>query len=192
MAIETVRLTGAERDKILALEEGHFLDLKSREIAPAKLSRSISAFANSNGGELYMGIAEAKSGAAKVRQWRGFDDVEAANGCLQLFEELLPLGQFHSIEFLAAPGSPGLVLHATVIKSRGITAASGGVPYIRRGAQNLPIKTEDGLQRLRLDKGVESFERQTLNVDRRTNRPVESARFKAGGAGVRHAQVRRI
>ena len=37
--------------KLMASSEGHFLDLKSREIKPAKLAaRTLSGFANAEGG----------------------------------------------------------------------------------------------------------------------------------------------
>ena len=38
------------------IEEGHFGDLKSKDISPAKMSESASAFANTDGGELWIGI----------------------------------------------------------------------------------------------------------------------------------------
>jgi ATP-dependent DNA helicase RecG len=50
-------------------------------------------------------------------------------------------------------------------KSREIVTASDGTPYIRRGAQTLPVKTEQALERLKLDKGIESFERRTIDVE---------------------------
>jgi ATP-dependent DNA helicase RecG len=43
---------------VLSYTEGHFLDLKAEEIKPSKLTKAISAFANADGGELYVGIAE--------------------------------------------------------------------------------------------------------------------------------------
>ena len=43
---------------LLKREEGHFVDMKAREIAPGKLTRSLSAFANADGGEIYVGIAQ--------------------------------------------------------------------------------------------------------------------------------------
>ena len=59
-SIETNRLSDSEVQKLLACSEGHFLDLKSREIKPSKLSRTIAAFANAEGGELFVGIVEDK------------------------------------------------------------------------------------------------------------------------------------
>ena len=54
--IEHKRVDRAEADRILGLEESHFLDFKSCAISPSKLSESISAFANTAGGELSIGL----------------------------------------------------------------------------------------------------------------------------------------
>lgn len=56
--VEQKRIDSDEAILILEISEGHFADVKRAEIAPAKLSESISAFANAAGGELYIGIAE--------------------------------------------------------------------------------------------------------------------------------------
>jgi ATP-dependent DNA helicase RecG len=89
-AINVVKITDGEKNKVLELEENHFCDLKRIEIQPAKLTRSISAFANAEGGELFIGIDEDR--ANNVRLWRGFAKLEDANGIIQTREELFPLG----------------------------------------------------------------------------------------------------
>lgn len=162
--IEVHELTADQRTKILALGEGHFADLKSRRIRPAKLSETISAFANAAGGELYIGVDEGVTEGLKTRTWVGFEEVEAANGHLQLFEQLFPLGQSFQYEFLRSPGEAGVILRATVRKTREVVTASNGTPYVRRGAQNLPVRGPEALERLKLDKGVESFETRTVDV----------------------------
>jgi hypothetical protein len=43
---EEKKISRTEVERIFQLEEGHYLDFKSVEIEPAKLSRSVSAFAN--------------------------------------------------------------------------------------------------------------------------------------------------
>ncbi len=164
MRIETAIITAEQAQRILALEENHFLDLKSVSVQPAKLTRSISAFSNASGGELYIGIDESPSPSGKVRSWKGFTNTEAANGHIQVFEQLFPLGQYFNYCFLSSKAGPGLVLQATVNKTREITKASDGVVYIRRGAQNLPLKTDAALARLRLDKGITSFEGETIDA----------------------------
>lgn len=167
-AIDVVEIAGLERERLLSIDEDHFIDLKAAEIPPKRLSKAISAFSNTVGGDLYVGIAETVFFGIKVRQWRGFTDQEAANGHLQSLETLFPLGAEYSYEFLRAPGSPGLVLHIAVQKTPQIARAHDKKVYVRRGAQNLQVKGEAALARLRLDKGIESFERQTVDVDLHT------------------------
>jgi ATP-dependent DNA helicase RecG len=156
-----------EVDKVLQLEEGHYLDVKRVEIRPAKLSESVSAFANASGGELYIGIAEDKSGATKTRRWAGFVDVEAANAHIQVLESMAALGNHYRAQFLKCAGLEGYVLHLTIPKSKDILKATDDFPYARRNAQNLRIDTEEALNRLRLDKGIVTFENETLNIDQK-------------------------
>ncbi|PYQ28083.1 MAG: ATP-dependent DNA helicase RecG [Acidobacteria bacterium] len=155
-----------QRDLILALPEGHFHDLKSRDIAPGKLTKTIAGFANAAGGELYVGIDERTGpGGAKIRSWRGFADPEEANGHLQAFEQVSPLGTYVRATFLRSATDSGLVLQLEVLKTREIVKATDGIAYVRRGAQNLPQMLEDQLARLRLDKGITSFESETVSTD---------------------------
>jgi ATP-dependent DNA helicase RecG len=165
MSIEVAKITANQFNQILQVQESHFLDLKSVDIQPAKLSKFISGFANADGGEVYIGIDEVNTGIVKTRSWRGFTDQESANGHIQLFEQLFPLGEYYSYTFLSTEGALGLVLQVIIHKSREIVTASDGTPYIRRGAQTLPVKNEQALERLKLDKGIESFERRTIDID---------------------------
>jgi ATP-dependent DNA helicase RecG len=159
-------ITSEQRDLILALPEGHFHDLKSKDIAPGKLTKTISGFANAAGGELYIGIDERPGpGGAKIRSWRGFADPEDGNGHLQAFEHVSPLGTYVRPTFLRSATEPGVVLQVEVLKTREIVKATDGVVYVRRGAQNLPQVSEEQLARLRLDKGITSFETETVNTE---------------------------
>lgn len=148
MSISIIPITNEQADRILALDESHFLDLKSLDIAPAKLTRTIAALANASGGELYVGIDEQTTAGKKTRTWRGFSDPEAANAHLQVFDQLFPLGQYFSYAFLATSSDHGLVLQVSVNKTREITRASDGVVYLRRGAQNIPSPARKRLRAL--------------------------------------------
>ena len=165
MSIEVITVTSEQSDLMLKHEESHFFDLKSKDIQPSKLSKTIAAFANANGGELLIGICEYTEGQIKIRRWEGFPNQESANGHLQIFETLFPLGFGYLYTFLCSENYPGLVLQVNVLKSREIAIASDQVVYLRRSAQNLPIKTEEGLSRLRLDKGIDSYEKRTIDTD---------------------------
>jgi ATP-dependent DNA helicase RecG len=101
----------------------------------------------------------------KTRQWHGFKDIEEANGYLQALSALFPLGAEHSYEFLRAPGSNGLVLHISVQRTVQISRGLDKKIYVRRGAQSLEVKGKLALDRLNLDKGIQSFEKQTVDED---------------------------
>lgn len=169
MSIEIRNITDEQKDRILNISEGHFYELKAKEIQPRKLTKTITAFANSDGGEVYVGIGEVKEdGVVKHRSWNGFANQEEANGHLQIFTELFPFGTYFVYEFLKSEDDPNIVLHIAVNKTSEITKASDGIPYIRKGAQNIPIKTLEEFKRLEFDKGITTFERQTVNIPKET------------------------
>lgn len=161
--MEVRRITDEEADLLLAMEETHFRDVKAREIAPGKLSMSISAFANTAGGELFIGVAERRQGDQRTTEWLGFANQEAANPTLAMLEGLGGPG-FVSAGFLECHGRPGYVLHLVVQKTRQVVSGTNGTPYVRRGAQKLPVTGEDALRRLELDKGIASFEDETIKA----------------------------
>jgi ATP-dependent DNA helicase RecG len=127
-----------ELARILSLEESHFLDLKGRDVTPAKLSRAISAFANTSGGELFVGIEEFEGIDGKTREWRGFKDQEAANPIFQVIQTMDPLNANISTEFLKCEGQNGLVLHIIIFKTASVVFStesklmSGGAHKIFR------------------------------------------------------------
>jgi ATP-dependent DNA helicase RecG len=159
------QIDGSEVDRLFALEEGPYLDLKHSDIQPAKLSRSVSAFCNTSGGELFIGIGEKNEGSKKKRFWAGFADMEAANAILQVVEKMFPLGNHYKATFLTNEKFAGTILHLIVFKTGGVIRSSDGVPYVRRGAQNLPVEGSEPLRRLELDKGIVSFEDNTIKLD---------------------------
>lgn len=76
-----------------------------------------------------------------------------------------PLGNHYRAEFLTSKEKEGALLHLTIFKAKEILKSSGGVVYVRRGAQKQSVRTDDALRRLELDKGIVSFEDDTLNID---------------------------
>jgi ATP-dependent DNA helicase RecG len=167
LAVETIDLEQAER--LTRIGEGQFSEVKAAAIAPAKLTKTLAAFANSDGGDLYVGVKEELvGGGVKAREWQGFADVEAANGFLSSFDRLFPLGTDFQYEFLRCPDRPGLILHVQVNRTKGIMRADDGVPYVRLGAANQPVSNPEALRRLEYTKGVSSFETELLNVSKTT------------------------
>lgn len=155
--ITVSKISEKEAQKLLLLDEGHFGDLKSIDIRPAKLTKTICGFANAEGGEIYIGIEDSP------REWRGFQEQEAANAHLQVFDGLFPLGTDYQYTFLGCDSLPGLVLKIEIAKSRDIKTASDGTVYVRRGAQSVPIHDDERILTLKRDKGLTSFEVETVN-----------------------------
>ena len=125
MSISIEKVNDEQARKILAYEEGHFLDLKSKRIKPSSLSVAISAFANADGGELFIGIDELIPD--KHREWQGFINQEEANSHLQVFESLFPLGTDFQYVFLSSDREHGLVLKVEIKKTRDIKKATDGM-----------------------------------------------------------------
>ncbi|MEW9304699.1 ATP-binding protein [Labrys neptuniae] len=164
MSMQVRAISNEDAAALVQFEESHFQDLKAIEIPPAKLSNSISAFANTAAGDLYIGIDERVIDGAKTRSWRGFPDQEAANAIFQVLESLSPGTVYWDAEFLESPDLPGYVLHIVVQKTRSVLTSTAGTAYIRRGAQNLPVKGEAAMRALEYDKGIISFEDELVNA----------------------------
>ena len=148
--MNVITITDDEVIKVLNIEESHFLDLKSKEIQPAKLTKTIASLANAEGGELFVGIREDKTKDQSI--WDGFDRLEDANGHIQIFDQLFPLGDGFGYSFLQNINSKGYVLKIDVEKSGSIKMASDKKIYVRRGAQNLLLIDETHIDRLKRNK----------------------------------------
>ncbi|MDB9338836.1 MULTISPECIES: helix-turn-helix domain-containing protein [Cyanophyceae] len=92
MAIRVIPIKYEKAVKLLQSQEDHFRDFKAKEIKPAKITKSISAFAKADGGDLYIGIDQDKD--KKNLIWRGFYKVEDANSLVQTFDDFFPLWQY--------------------------------------------------------------------------------------------------
>ncbi|WP_110205917.1 ATP-binding protein [Nocardioides daejeonensis] len=163
MSFETTVINDDSANVLLGEEEGYVLDFKATEIAPSKSARALSAFANSDGGDLYIGISEDKEN--KVFQWRGFSSIEDANGHIQAFESVFPLGNEVDYEFLSLESNreAGYVLKVSVRRSSGVSYSTDQRAYVRRGAQCIPA-TGEALTRLEYRKGTRSFETHPVDV----------------------------
>jgi ATP-dependent DNA helicase RecG len=165
MAIRTRNAMYKEYVKILELKENHFLDFKSIEDKPAEVTVTISAFANADGGEVYLGIKE-KTIKGTERQekrgfWEGFGKPEDANNFIATIDRLFSFEERCCYEFINH-ANQGLVLHIEVPRTKNLVKASDGKVYLRRNASD---KRQDGEEVLQIlyDKGVDSFEKQTLS-----------------------------
>jgi ATP-dependent DNA helicase RecG len=161
MAYEEIIIEEKRIYQLINIEENYFNDIKSKDIKPSKLSESISAFANSSGGDIYIGIEE--NTRTKNRLWNGFANIEEANAVVHMLESLSPLTNFYSISFLKHSSLKTYVLDISISKTNDILYATNGIAYIRRNASKLPIDTPQKLERLKLDKGIVQFENEVVS-----------------------------
>ena len=159
--MKTVKIQADEVNKILSMEESHFSDLKSKRISPSKLSRTISAMANADGGDIYIGVEDTP------RAWDGAETIEDFNAHIQSFEAIFPLAGGSNCSFLSSKDCSGYILRLEIMKSQAVIFASDKIAYLRRSAQNLPQSDPSSLDRLRKNKGIVSFESELVNVDKK-------------------------
>ncbi|WP_232243111.1 RNA-binding domain-containing protein [Paenibacillus sp. GSMTC-2017] len=143
-----------EETKLLNLEESHFCDVKSCRIKPNKLHPHFVAFANSDGGEIYIGVEDRKSTGERLV---GFRTKEEANEIINvLAEKTDPTLIDYSVEFIDFR-EKGYVLHLTIPKSPLVHYTSDGSCFIRRNASTKEVKGAT-ITELAFSKGIFSYE----------------------------------
>ena len=141
---------------IVDIQESWLIDKKGKDIKPSKLSRTISAFANTNGGDVYLGISHREE--KEDYYWDGFDSEEEINPFIEVITQQFESYEDYSIDTYQSEADKTYVLHIVIHKTHSIVYASDQKAYVRHGVQNLPCDNDEKLLRLRLDKGLSSFE----------------------------------
>lgn len=159
-------ITTEQLDSIVKYDEAQLGEVKAIEILPSKMSNTVSAFANSDGGDLWIGVDETR--VKKHRSWRGFKRIEDANAHIEVLDKVMQLSQGYSFEFLRHQSSVGFVLHIEVAKVSRIIYATNGQAYVRRSGHNQPAISHIMLQQLERNKGIVSFETTNVNADPNT------------------------
>ena len=157
---EVIKIGEEKIEELYKIEENYFNDFKAKDILPSRLSKTVSAFANASGGDIYLGIREENK--TKTKYWEGFTHIEDANAHIQTLISMAPLDNFLEFTFLQNADTGLYVLQISVAKTKSITNASDGIPYVRHSASNLEVKTDADRKRLELDKGITSFENETV------------------------------
>lgn len=157
--MDVIKISQEQIDILLKLDEDHFNDVKSKRIAPAKLQETLVAFANSDGGDLYVGIEDKAEQGERIV---GFHEPEEANGAIAtLLEGTSPAVENLNWEFLDTQGK-GLILHFSIPKSPKVHYTAAGDCYIRLNAQKIKIKGEK-ITQLGYSKGAELYEKKAVD-----------------------------
>jgi ATP-dependent DNA helicase RecG len=154
------RVVHLNRDNALALcerQESDFFDHKNAKIDGRGVQKIAVAFANADGGEFVLGIADESDEAITELRWQGLAQLEDFNHHLQALFNLTPTIEFR-YEFLTAQGLPGTVLRIYIEKSAEVARVGDGKVYLRVGAQSLVLSDPDKITALSFAKGAKSFE----------------------------------
>jgi ATP-dependent DNA helicase RecG len=167
-------ITTDEALRLCSRTEDHFFDRKAPGLDGVKLQKLVVAFANADGGELIIGIADEKEEAKPVKRWRGLARIEDFNGLLQAVHTLNPPVEAR-YEFLKHANT--YALRMFVERSADVNKTSDGKVYQRFGAQSLPL-TAEKITELGFAKGAHSFENMKA-IEVRPEQVADSNELKA-------------
>ncbi|MGK9265596.1 putative DNA binding domain-containing protein [Bacillus inaquosorum] len=158
--METKTGNTLDQEKLLELQEDHFNDFKSKNIRPAKLQDTFVAFANTDGGELWIGLEDPNYEGERIQ---GFELKEDANDILKvLLEETEPSVEGLDIEFLDFQHK-GYILHISIPKSTKVHYTSNKKCYVRLNASTREIKP-DKIMQLGYSKGSLPYEKKIVDL----------------------------
>lgn len=155
--MQTKTISSDDALRIAQRQEDHFYDRKAAAVAGAKLQKAAVAFANADGGELFIGVSDAEDEPDPTKRWTGTPSIEAFNQHIQALMEVQPALPME-LTFLRAEGTTHYVLRVQVEKSQSVHRTADGTVYERKGAQSLPVKDPGRIAALSFAKGAVSFE----------------------------------
>ena len=137
--------------------EDHFYDRKAAAIKGAKVQKVAVAFANADGGEFYIGIADDKDQPDPNKRWNGLENIEGYNSHIQSLMEVQPALPVE-MTFLKSESKPNYILKVQVEKSQSVHKTADQSIYERKGAQSLPVTDPERITALSFAKGAVSYE----------------------------------
>lgn len=155
--MQVLTIPEADALHLASKDEDHFYDRKAAAISGAKLQKVAVAFANADGGDIYIGIADDSDQPDPTKRWQGARLIEDYNQLIQALTEIQPSVPME-ISFLRSVFSDFYVLRIQIEKSESVHRTSDGSVYERKGAQSLPIKDPARITALSFAKGASSYE----------------------------------
>ncbi len=133
--MRTTIVTNKEALAISNRDEDHFYERKSIAVSGRKIQKAVTAFANADGGELIVGVADNKERPEPEERWVGAANIEQLNAALQNVQEVKPSVDVR-YEFLKCSERAGYVLRIQIEKSSDVHQTADGTVYQRHGAQS--------------------------------------------------------
>ncbi len=155
MSFFVADIDDVQRTVLRETEESHYFELKAADNFDP-ISKALSAFANSDGGRLIVGLSDIRENSDRVASYK---NQEAANGHItEIMKMFAQSPDSVSIEFLKVKSTAEYLLDVEVEKAPSVISVPSGDVYIRRNAQNLRLKGAQQLQELAWKKGQDSYE----------------------------------
>ncbi|ELB2152603.1 TPA: putative DNA binding domain-containing protein, partial [Vibrio vulnificus] len=139
-------------------DEDHFFDRKAYGLQGKKLQKIAVAFANADGGEIVVGIADEKDEPDAKRRWQGRETTEEFNSLIQALSELIPSVDFRFDFLTRVNESRNYVLRLKINKGLAVHETADKKIYIRVGAQSHPVTAPIKILELTHAKGIKSEE----------------------------------
>ena len=165
--VSSIEIDETEAISIIHKEESHFLDFTQKEGDGRTIQKKATSFANSDGGEIFIGIVDEKERVENSLQgrWKGFENQEEANQLIfNILKNIKPQIPNINLEFLSIKkkSNLGKVLKVFIEKSPDVHLTSDGKVWVRQGAQCFEIFGQD-ISNLQLSKGATSYENQAVS-----------------------------
>ena len=159
--MKTRIITPTEALDLIVRDESHFFDKKGKTVSGKSVQKIAVAFANADGGEFLIGIADENAEPDPKQRWEGLTNIEALNSHLQVLFAVQPSLDVQ-YEFLKREDKDGYALRVIVEKSAEVHKTADQTVYQRYGAQSLPIKDPQKIAQLSFAKGSTTYEDQLL------------------------------
>jgi ATP-dependent DNA helicase RecG len=159
-------------ERILAARESETLEFKRLGGKNDKKLATILAFANTSGGLLILGVADANEGTGRDRLWGVEENPEALDDLKRLVRERFtpPMAppdavapQFASLPTILRDGKPGTLVIVQVASSAQVHSLVAGGTYVRYGASNREVSAAE-ITELSLRRGAISYVAQPVNI----------------------------